>query len=296
MPPHGTRGPGPAPVIGWPRLTVLLAAAALLDANAAGAQLRAGVDAELATRYVWRGVSRTTRPVVQGQGYLYLPHGGGGWMAGGWVGLEPWSARTGQPTVAGLDGPGWNEWNAWVQRDFRGGGNLASVGAAAYVFRGEAAGGGLSDSVSTAELYARLSIFEGIRVVTPTLVAAWDFWRVDGVYLELQLHRRVPFLPVGPLRMLELGATTGFSLGQRRTAEDPGYFARNSFTALDLSLGMSPRFHLGSTPLTTFATGHWQIGFDRATRPVSDGERKRSTLWLELGLSLTPANGARERE
>ena len=277
-------------------VAAILAASALL-ADVSAAQVRAGADAELATRYVWRGVSRTERAVVQVQGYAYLPQGRGGWMAGAWAGFEPWLPTPGAPTVSGLDGSAFHEFDAWVQRDFVGGGLSASVGAIAYLFNGDAASGGFSDSVSTAELYLRLSQFEGIRVVAPTLVASWDFWRVKGGYLELQLYRRVPVLPVGPLRMLELGATTGFSLGQRRTEDDVGYFDRNSFTHVDLSIGLSPRFHLGSLPLTAFTTGHWQIGIDDATRPVNDeGGRDTSTLWLELGFSITPPNGDRERE
>jgi hypothetical protein len=218
-------------------------------------------------------------------------------MAGAWAVFEPWSPAAGEPTVSGLDGSALHEWDAWVQRDFIGGGLSASVGAITYLFNGDAASGGLSDSLSTAELYVRVSQFEGIRLVVPTLVATWDVWRVDGGYLELQLYRRIPVLPVGPLRTLELGAVTGFSLSQKRTDGDVGYFDRNSFTHVDLSIGLSPRFHLGNLPLTAFTTGHWQIGIDDATRPLNDdGERTTSTLWLELGFSLTPPNGDRELE
>jgi hypothetical protein len=265
---------------------ILVALALLADVSAA--QVRAGADAELATRYVWRGVSRTERAVVQVQGYGYLPQGRGGWMAGAWAGFEPWSPEAGAPTVSGLDGSALHEWDAWVQRDFIGGGLSASIGAIGYFFSGDAASGGRSDSLSTAELYLRVSQFEGIRLVVPTLVLAWDVWRVDGGYLELQLHRRVPVLPVGPLRTLELGATTGFSLGQRRTSDAEGYFDRNSFTHVDLSIGLSPRFHVGRLPLTAFTTGHWKIGIDDATKP--------NGLWLELGFSITPPNGDRELE
>lgn len=269
----------------------------VLVADVSAAQVRVGADAELATRYVWRGVSRTDRAVLQLQGYGYLPQGRGGWMAGAWAGFEPWSPAAGGPTVSGLDGSALHEWDAWVQRDFIGGGLSASVGAITYLFNGDAASGGLSDSLSTAELYVRVSQFEGIRLVVPTLVATWDVWRVDGGYLELQLYRRIPVLPVGPLRTLELGAVTGFSLSQKRTDGDVGYFDRNSFTHVDLSIGLSPRFHLGNLPLTAFTTGHWQIGIDDATRPLNDdGERTTSTLWLELGFSLTPPNGDRELE
>ncbi|HEU5171559.1 MAG TPA: hypothetical protein VFU46_13515 [Gemmatimonadales bacterium] len=281
------------------RVAVLgLAAAAVLPASRARAQVRLGLDATFATRYVWRGVSRTREPVVQLQTYGALSRGRGWWTAGGWANLEPWRPDLGDPSVAGVRGPRFGEWNVWLQRDFVGGGLALSVGAAVYGFRGDAASGGLSDSLTTGELYLRASDFAGIRVVSPTIFLAYDPWRVDGAYLELELHRRIPLLPVTPFRMLEGGLAVGFNLGQRRTATDPeGYFASNGFTHLDLSLGTAPRLRLGPVPLTIAVVGHWQFALDDATRrPVSSGGAPRSTWWLATTLSLASARDEQETE
>ncbi|MGH7518289.1 MAG: hypothetical protein ACREOC_12605 [Gemmatimonadales bacterium] len=272
--------------------------AACVPGDGVRAQVRVGVDATFATRYMWRGVSRTREPVFQLQAYGALPRQRGWWTVGAWANLEPARPDVGAPSVSGASGHRLGEWNAWVQRDFAGEGLALSVGAAVYGFRGDAASGGLSDSLTTAELYLRASAFAGIRTLSPTLFVAYDPFRVDGAYLELQLHRRMPLLPVSPFRVLEAGLTTGFNLGQTRSATDPvGYFASNGFTHLDVSLGTAPRLHLGSVPLTIGVVAHWQRAFDDATRrPLATGGTRRSTWWLEATISLASARDAQETE
>lgn len=250
----------------------------------------AGTDVALASRYVWRGVTRVNHPVIQPQGFLGFRTGGAFSTAGIWADYEPWEAGTRDLSDRGFDDRGFGELNVWVEHSRVIEGMDVTVGATRYFYPGDAPGAGRTSAANTTELYGSLQWRPSY--LSPKLAAWWDVDRVKGWYFEGSVS--VPIMaapqvrPSQPFVGLFLGALTGLSAGQGIDAGDPSELANfqdDGFTHLDLSASVNIRI---PPFLHTFFTWHNQLNFDAATKRRSrrPGDTRRGfKAWVTFAFS-----------
>jgi len=250
----------------------------------------AGADVELASRYVWRGVTRVNHPVIQPQAFVGFRTGDAFWTAGIWADYEPWEARTRDLSDRGFDDRGFGEVNLWLEHSRVIEHMEVTVGATHYLYPGDGPGAGRTSADNTTELYG--SVQWRPSYLSPKLAGWWDVDRVNGWYFEGSVS--VPVMaapqvrPSQPFVGLFLGALAGLSAGQGIDASDPGElanFRENGFTHLDLSASINIRI---PPFLHTFFTWHNQLNFDAATkrrsrRPEDLGRGYKS--WVTFAFS-----------
>ncbi len=257
----------------------------VLPVEARAAQVTVGVDAALSTRYVWRGLTRTSDPVIQPGLYAALQRGRSFFTAGAWFSVEPFEGDRSDLSDAGLDRRGLGEFNYWAEysrstelADF-------AVGWTGYRFRTEPGAGGRSSAFNTHEIYGRLLL----RPV-PALQLRTGLWydvdSVDGAYIESGASLRIPLLPLRtrPVRALHLGILSGWSLGQEVNDAEPlelAQFADPGLVYVELSLWSS--FYVA--PSWSLAPAlHFQVNRDAVTKRTGAGPGavSDSKLWLTI--------------
>ncbi len=235
------------------------------------AQVVTGADLGFATGYIWRGISRTTNPVLQPGVYLGLSRSDTYVAVGGWASLEPFSADSLDLSLTGLGRKGIGEVNAWVEGASRIGEVDVGVGWLGYFFRDSVGEGGRDSRHNANELYGRLQMTAG--PLTPRFIAWYDLDHTHGAYLEGNIDLRVPLLPLrlAALRTLHLTALAGWSLGQEVNESNPSqgaHFNEAGLTHVDLSAWSS---FVVAKDWSVAAAFHFQINADPATKRT-DGE------------------------
>ncbi len=256
-------------------------------------------DAVMASANVWRGVTFTSRPVLQPDVVLSAPvpgHAGTTLGAGAWGSVE--LARYAGPrdvSMLGADAATAGRmarltvtqlWTEVTQ-------TLAPLAAAADPAASLAVtggvlvnlyprAGGLAAGYNSAELYARVAAPD--LPLAPKLSANVDVHAVRGAYLEAGVSRA---LVTRPRAGLALGAAAGWNAGMSTTgrsgAPTPGFFAADGLTHVDLSLAGSTT--LGAVTLAPAA--HLVLGRDAAARQVAPAGAPHATRAAKLWVGTT---------
>ena len=245
-------------------------------------------DLELATRYVWRGLS-SGRPEVT-FGLLGSRSGrssytsAGIWTLGLPVGLnEPQSNRQG---ATGTMVPLENELDVWVEHARALGPFRIAFGGTYYIYNDFIFDADDPNAIpNTVELYGRAEhrgLVLGDLQLAPKVAVWHDVHHVRGTYLETSLTGR---LPAWANSGVYLGVLTGWSLGQSVNGDQGAYFATDGLTHADFSITL-PWIEVKSVAYT--AAFHYQINVDDFTRMTSQCEAcDGQTVWINLVISYT---------
>jgi len=264
---------------------------ALLLPHEARAQFAINTDVVLASRNVWRGITRTTRPVVQGAALLaWVPRG---WTVttGVWASFEPFRPEQSDLTQAGATSR-LGETDYWVEAHTRRGRLDVRVGHIWYDLRGRRTTVGPGSAFETAEVYAVLTYLP-TRLSGVGTGLYWDHDAVDGAFATFDVFRHVPLVQAGDwIVTFTPRMQAGVSVGQAAGDEgDPGYFLDDGLAYVNATAGL----YATQQKWWPYVSGTVQYNRDRATQLTRlNGEFTKAKAWLELGISYTA--GARPKQ
>jgi hypothetical protein len=253
----------------------------------AQARWTGAVDATVASRYYWRGLTRRNDWVLQADLATGARFSGSFLTVGGWTNLELSTADPGSNDI-GL-GRHFGEWNLWAEFAGWAGPFDFSLGYVRYVFDEDRAAAAGSAVFNTGELYANGQVRVG--AFNPKVAVWLDLEEVKGVYVELSLTGRLPVLPFA-IPSLYFGALAGISAGQAVDPADPdapGYFADDGLTHVDVFARMQIYAPIGPVrDLYVTPDVHLLVNIDDATKRTSRApeDQDRSTKWL-VGVALS---------
>lgn len=255
----------------------------------AHAQATFGVDLDLFSSYVWRGLSLTNKPVAEPALWLSFPAGAGSITVGGWSNIDVGKYDDVNDDISesgGTSAFNFAEFDPYAEVSFPAGKATVTGGAIGYIYPNDA---GLTSDANTVEIYGKL----GLDVpLSPELSVYYDVDKIKGAYIEAGLSHS---LAASEKVSIDLGATAGFSAGQGEpddpTSDESFNFAEDGFTHLDLSAGVP--FSAGAVAITPVL--HVVIGGDDLTKITSPTNTDTGTkLWG--GLSLSWSNEPAEEE
>lgn len=245
-----------------------------LAAAPAAAQAALTVDLAGNSAYVYRGVTLTNRPVVQGDLVLAVPVAGVTFSAGVWGNVEPrrYDGPGAIGMTAGEAGPNLTEVDVWADATRSFGPLGVTAGVMRFTFPNPRV---ITPDFNSTELYARFGL-PGVPLA-PRLAFMHDVDRVRGTYLEGSLGQTLKGIPGVPL---SLGALFGWSAGQEKGPDSTQvyYFADKGFTHADLSLSAP----LSRGALTVTPTAHLLLLWDPLARPVEPGVERDAKGWVGI--------------
>src|SRR5262245_22656520 len=270
-----------------PALLAVVATLVLLSEGAA--QMSSGASTTLATRYIWRGITRVSGWVVQPAAWIVIRSASTQLSVSGWGNWESGTAGSGDLTQRGIGQRGFGE----ADLDLGVSQEVGAIGVAAgwtrYTFHGDSAQAGRSSSENTSELFARIE-WHG-STVTPSILAACDVDRVRGCYFEVGAP--LPIFATSeprPTLIFSIEPTAGWSQGEGPNSDDPtqlSNFAGNGLTHVDLPLLAQAQFSGGTLEPAFSLAAHLQWCADGATRTTNaTGSTTRVKFWLEVGATL----------
>jgi len=275
----------------------LFATLALLSLpSSSSAQIAAGASATVATRYVWRGITRVNGWVLQPSAWLGVRAASLELSFSSWADVELRRAGSADLTQRGVGRRGVGELDLELALARPLGPFDFSAGWTRYTFHGGASPGGGSAG-NASELFVRTA-WHG-WAGSPSVLAACDIDRVHGCYFEGGVSLPLIATPQPrPGLVVWLQPTAGWGAGQGPNASDPAqpfHFAGNGLTHIDLPIAVQLQFAGGALEPAVSLLTHLQWCRDGATR-VTDavGSTSRVKLWLELGVTLA-AGLPRER-
>jgi Bacterial protein of unknown function (Gcw_chp) len=271
---------------------LLFVAIILGGGRAAQAQATFGVDLDLFSSYVWRGLSLTNKPVAEPGLWVSFPTGNASITVGGWANVDLGQYDDIDDDISesgGTSSFNLSEFDPYAEISFPAGNATLTGGVIGYIYPNDlddAPNGGLDSDANTVEVYGKL----GFDVpLSPELAVYYDVDKIKGAYIEANLSHS---LAAGENVSIDLGATGGFSAGQS-FPDDPDEsfnFADDGFTHLDLSVGVP--FSVGAVSITPVL--HAVIAGDEATKATSPTNTSDTKLWG--GVSLSWSNEAAEEE
>jgi hypothetical protein len=255
----------------------------------AHAQATFGVDLDLFSSYVWRGLTLTNKAVAQPAAWVNFPAGAASITVGGWSSIDLGQYDDIDNDISesgGTSAFNFAEFDPYAEVSFPAGKATITGGATGYIYPNDA---GLTSDANTLEIYGKL----GFDVpLSPELSVYYDVDKIKGAYIEAGLSHS---LAASEKVSIDLGATAGFSAGQGQpddlTSDESFNFADDGFTHLDLSAGVP--FSAGAISITpvlhVVITGD---DFTKITSPTNvDAGAK---VWG--GFSLSWSNEAPEEE
>lgn len=256
-------------------MIILLVLFLLALAEPAAAQLRLETQAALASRYVWRGITRASR-------WSVLPQMGFGWKGRG-VALDAGLAGAVElgdgealdRSQVGVPGTGLGELDLWAAGSLYDGATAIRFGFIRYTYHGRATRGGVDSRSNTSELWAALDLRR--EPLSPRLDLFYDVDRVRGLYLTASAAVPLIAFPSEPYTRLYVEADVGVNLSQEADPNDSGsgYFEDTGPTHTRIALRLP---FLQRDGFTWSAAYFVQLGFDRATRAGLDGDPGRGRL------------------
>jgi hypothetical protein len=257
----------------------------------AQAQATFGVDLDLFSSYVWRGLTLTNKPVAEPGLWVSIPAGNASVTVGGWANIDLGQYDDIDDDISqsgGTSAFNLSEFDPYAEISFPAGKATLTGGVIGYVYPNElddAPNGGLDREANTLEVYGKL----GFDVpLGPELSVYYDVDKIKGAYIEANLSHS---LAASEAVAIDLGATAGFSAGQGipedLLSDESFNFADDGFTHLDLSAGVP--FAAGAVSITPVIAGD---DFTKITSPSNvDSDTK---LWG--GVSLSWSNQAADEE
>jgi hypothetical protein len=250
-------------------LEAVLLATGLLYGMPARAQTEIGVDVDLSSSYIWRGLSMTNKPVVKPAGYVGIPAGAASILLGGWANIDLGKyddpgddiAQSGGSSAFNLA-----EFDPYAEVSVPLGKTTLTGGIIGYIYPNDDNApnqlGFMTSDANTVEVYGKL----GVDVpLSPELSIYYDVDKIKGAYLEGSLSYS---LAASESISIELGAAAGFSAGQGDTSDDldeASRFDDDGFTHLDLSAGAP--FNTGDVSITPVV--HLLVNADERTKVTS---------------------------
>ena len=253
------------------------------------AQTEMGVDLELASAYVWRGLTLTNRPVAKPAAYAAISLGNVSVTVGGWgnIDLGRYDNLTDHISESG-GSSAFNlaEVEPYAEATFPLGRATITGGMVGYLYPNEEDApngfGLLTSDANTVELYGRVGFDAPL---SPELSIYYDVDKVQGAYLEGSLSYSVA---ASEAVSLELGAVAGFSAGQgiSNDLDERSRFDDDGFTHIDLSAGVP--FAAGPVSITPVL--HFLVNRDDLTRITSPTSFDTDVkLWGGVSLSWSRA-------
>jgi uncharacterized protein (TIGR02001 family) len=240
---------------------VLGALATGLAPAPAAAQTEFGIDVGAFSSYVWRGITLTSKPVLQPDLWLSFPIGGASLTFGGWASVDIGS-YDGSDDIAEGGGSSFNlaEFDPYAEIGYTLGKAELTWGVTGYIYPNDA---GLTSDINTWEVYGKVGLDAPL---SPSIAAYYDIDKVKGLYVEGSLAHG---LPLGA-STLNLTALAGLSAGQHcsggdallGTCDHAANFQGNGLTHLDFSAGID--FEAGA--LTISPVFHLQVSQDELTK------------------------------
>jgi hypothetical protein len=263
----------------------------LIGATPGSAQTTVGVDLDLFSSYVWRGVTYTNKPVAQPALYVTFPTGGAEVTVGGWANIDLGKYDDPADDISesgGTSAFNLAEFDPYAEVAFPVGKATITGGITGYIYPNDV---GLTDEANTIELYGKVGFDSPL---SPELSIYYDIDKIKGAYIEGAVSHS---LPLSERTSLDLGAVAGFSAGQGAPedplADESFNFADDGFTHLDLSAGIP--FTAGAVSITPMI--HFQINSDDATKFTSPSSLDKDVkLWGGVSLSWSKALGEVEEE
>jgi hypothetical protein len=266
---------------------------ALAGATSGHAQATFGVDLDLFSSYVWRGLTLTNKPVAEPGLWLSFPAGNASITVGGWANIDLGTYDDVDDDISesgGTSSFNLSEFDPYAEISFPAGKATLTGGVTGYIYPNDlddAPNGGLDSDANTVEVYGKI----GFDVpLSPELSVYYDVDKIKGAYIEANLSHS---LAASETISFDLGAVAGFSAGQG-ISDDPDEsfnFADDGFTHLDLSAGVP--FSAGAVSITPVI--HFVIAGDDATKVTSPSNIDSDTkLWG--GISLSWSNEVEEEE
>ena len=269
---------------------------ALSGATPGHAQASYGVDLDVFSSYVWRGLSLTNKPVAEPAVWLSFPAGNASITAGGWANIDLGKYDNLADDIGESGGSSafnFSEFDPYVEVSFPLGKATLTGGVTAYIFPNDANApndfGLLTRDNNTVEIYSKV----GLDVpLSPELSMYYDVDKIKGAYIEAGLsHSLVASEKVS----IDLGAVAGFSAGQGipddLLSDESSNFDDDGFTHLDLSAGVP--FSAGVFSITPVL--HLVITGDDRTKISSPSNLdKGAKLWG--GVSFSWSNDSGEEE
>jgi hypothetical protein len=263
----------------------------LIGATPGSAQTTVGVDLDLFSSYVWRGVTYTNKPVAQPALYVTFPTGGAEVTVGGWANIDLGKYDDPADDISesgGTSAFNFAEFDPYAEVAFPVGKATITGGITGYIYPNDV---GLTDEANTIELYGKVGFDSPL---SPELSIYYDIDKIKGAYIEGAVSHS---LPLSERTSLDLGAVAGFSAGQGAPedplADESFNFADDGFTHLDLSAGIP--FTAGAVSITPMI--HFQINSDDATKFTSPSSLDKDVkLWGGVSLSWSKALGEVEEE
>jgi hypothetical protein len=274
--------------------TVLVVIGVLASAVPAHAQATFGVDLDLFSSYVWRGLSLTNKPVAEPGLWVSFPAGNAAITVGGWANIDLGKYDDLNDDISESGGSSaFNlaEFNPYAEISFPVGQASLTAGATGYIYPNDETApndfGLLINDFNTVEVYGKV----GFDVpLSPELSLYYDVDKIKGAYIEGSVSHS---LAASENVSVDLGALAGFSAGQG-VSDDPdesANFLDDGFTHLDLSAGVP--FTVGVFSVTPVL--HLILNGDERTKVTSPSEFDKDVkLWG--GVSLSWSNEAAEEE
>jgi hypothetical protein len=258
------------------------------------AQTEIGVDLDLATSHVWRGVTMTNKPVAKPAVYAAIPVGNISLTVGGWANIDLGGYDDIAEDIAeGGGSPAFNlaEFDPYAEASFPLGKTTITGGVIGYLYPNDEDApnsfGLFTSDANTVEIYGKVGL-DG--PLTPELSLYYDVDKVKGAYLEGSLGYSVAATETVAL---DFGAVAGFSAGQGISddLDEASRFDDDGFTHLDVSAGVP--FTAGAVSITPVV--HFQINGDDRTKVTSPLDFDKDVkLWGGVSLSWSSAIGESE--
>jgi Bacterial protein of unknown function (Gcw_chp) len=249
--------------------TVLVVIGVLGSAVTAQAQATFGVDLDLFSSYVWRGLTLTNKPVLEPGVWVSFPAGNASITAGGWANIDigQYDDASDISESGGTSAFNLAEFDPYAEVSFPVGNATLTGGVTGYIYPNDDPG--LTSDFNTWEIYGKA----GLDVpLSPELSIYYDIDKIKGAYIEGNISHS---LAASEKVSIDLGAAAGFSAGQDADLDDLGTpqadffnFAENGFTHLDLSAGVP--FTVGVFSITPVV--HFIINGDELTKITSFDE------------------------
>jgi hypothetical protein len=253
------------------------------------AQTDVGVDLGLFSSYVWRGVTRTNKPVAEPAVYLSVPIGNASLTLGGWGNIDLGSYDDLNDDIAEGGGTSFNlsEFDPYAEVSFPVGKATLTGGVIGYFYPNDADApnfvGLMTSDDNTVEIYGKLGYDAPFN---PELSIYYDIDKIKGAYIEGAVSYS---LAASENVSIDLGGLAGFSAGQGipDDLDESFNFADDGFTHLDLSAGIP--FTVGAVSITPVL--HFVVNGDDFTKFTSPTDESDVKLWGGVSLSWSKALG-----
>jgi hypothetical protein len=252
-------------------------------------QTEVGADLGLFSSYVWRGLSRTNKPVAEPALYVSFPISSASLTLGGWANVDLGAYDDLSDDIAVGGGTSFNlsEFDPYAEVSFPMGKATLTGGVIGYIYPNDETApnfvGLLTSDANTVEIYGKLGYDAPL---SPELSIYYDVDKIKGAYIEGTVSYS---LAASENVSVDLAALAGFSAGQG-VSDDPDesfHFADDGFTHLDLSAGIP--FTTGAVSITPVI--HLVVNGDDFTKFTSPTDESDVKLWGGVSLSWSKALG-----